>query len=145
MGDFNYVIPKFSFVFWTARKMLWIYLIFKQTINVCSHQMSIKIVICHLHNNNNDEVSISPTFYARLFCTKVLHETFLYLDLRFVLFWRKSIGAKATSILLVKLTRGACLDTFKELEQNKIVTKFWRKKRIRSVHFTVAHTNDVAV
>ncbi len=34
--------------------------------------------------------SISPTFYARLFCTKVLHETFLYLDLRFVLFWPKS-------------------------------------------------------
>jgi hypothetical protein len=30
--------------------------------------------------------SISPTLYARLFRTKVSRETFLYLDLRFVLF-----------------------------------------------------------
>jgi hypothetical protein len=48
--------------------------------------------------------SISPTFYARLFSTKVSRKTFLYLDFRFVLFWRKNIGAKAARILLVKLT-----------------------------------------
>ncbi len=40
-------------------------------------------------------MSISPTFYARLFRTKVSRKTFLYLDFRFVLFlaknyWRKS-------------------------------------------------------
>jgi hypothetical protein len=50
-------------------------------------------------------VSISPTFYARLFRTKVSREAFLYLDLRFVLFWRKNIGAKAARNMLVKLTR----------------------------------------
>ncbi len=35
-------------------------------------------LLWHLHG------SISPTFYARLFCTKVLREAFLYLDLWFV-------------------------------------------------------------
>jgi hypothetical protein len=49
-------------------------------------------------------VSISPTFYAQLFCTKVLRKAFLSLDLRFVLFWRKTIGAKAARNELVKLT-----------------------------------------
>jgi hypothetical protein len=49
---------------------------------------------------------ISPTFYVWLFCMKVLRETFLYLDLRFVLFWRKNIGAKAECIMLFKLTHG---------------------------------------
>ncbi len=39
------------------------------------------------------QVSISPTLYAQLFLTKVLRKAFLYLDLRFVLFWRKNIGA----------------------------------------------------
>jgi hypothetical protein len=48
--------------------------------------------------------SILPTFYARLFRTKVSRKTFLYLDFRFVLFWRKNIGAKSARILLVKLT-----------------------------------------
>jgi hypothetical protein len=40
-------------------------------------------------------VSISPTFYARIFCTKVLREAYLYLHLRFELFWCKDIGANA--------------------------------------------------
>ncbi len=51
--------------------------------------------------------SISPTFYARIFCTKVLRKIFLFLDFRFVLFWRKNIGAKASRILLMKLTPGS--------------------------------------
>jgi hypothetical protein len=34
---------------------------------------------------------------------KVAREAFLYLDLRFVLFWRKNIGAKAARNMLVKL------------------------------------------
>ncbi len=50
--------------------------------------------------------SILPTFYARLFRTKVSREAFLYLDLRFVLFWQKYVGAKAARNLLVKLTQG---------------------------------------
>jgi hypothetical protein len=49
--------------------------------------------------------SISSTFYARLFHTNVSRETFLYLDLRFKLFWRKNIGAKTALIMLVKLTQ----------------------------------------
>jgi hypothetical protein len=49
-------------------------------------------------------VSISPTLYAWIFHTKVSREAFLYLDFRFVLFWRKNIGAKAASNMLVKLT-----------------------------------------
>jgi hypothetical protein len=40
-------------------------------------------------------VSISPTFYARLFCTKVLRKAFLSLHFRFELFWCKNIGANA--------------------------------------------------
>ncbi len=38
-------------------------------------------------------VSISPTFFARLFRTKVSLEAFLCLHFRFELFWRKNIGA----------------------------------------------------
>jgi hypothetical protein len=49
-------------------------------------------------------VSISPKSYARLFRTKALREAFLYLDSRFVLFWRKNIGVKAVRKILVKLT-----------------------------------------
>jgi hypothetical protein len=32
------------------------------------------------------QVSISPIFYAQLFCTKVSREAFLYLQIRFELF-----------------------------------------------------------
>ncbi len=39
-----------------------------------------------------DLVSISPTFYVRLFCMKVL-QSFLCLHFRFELFLRKNIGA----------------------------------------------------
>ena len=48
--------------------------------------------------------SISPTFYARLFCTKGFRAAFLYLHCRFKLFRRKEIGAKAARKMLVKLT-----------------------------------------
>ncbi len=41
-------------------------------------------------------------FFVQKFRTKL----FLYLDLRFVLFWRKNTGAKATHNMLVKLTQG---------------------------------------
>ncbi len=49
--------------------------------------------------------SISPTFYARLFRTKLLREAFLYLKVSFVLFLRKNISAKVVRKVLVKLTR----------------------------------------
>ncbi len=47
--------------------------------------------------------SISLTFYAQLFCTKVLRTAFLYMHLRFVRFGWNIIGAKAAREMLVKL------------------------------------------
>ncbi len=45
--------------------------------------------LCHV-----EQVSISPPFYVRLFCTKVLRiKLFLYLHFRFEIFWCKNIGA----------------------------------------------------
>jgi hypothetical protein len=41
------------------------------------------------------QVYISPTFFARLFCTKVLLAAFLYLHFRFEIFGKKNIGANA--------------------------------------------------
>ena len=51
-----------------------------------------------------DLVSISPTFYKQLFCTKDFRTAFLYLHCRFKLFQRKEIGAKAACKMLAKLT-----------------------------------------
>ena len=50
------------------------------------------------------QVSISPTFYEQLFCTKVFFAAFLYLQFGFVIFWQKEIGAKDVHKILVKLT-----------------------------------------
>ncbi len=52
-----------------------------------------------------DQGSISPTFYVRLFNSKVLNAAFMYLHLRFVLFLRKNIGAKGAHKMLVKLSQ----------------------------------------
>ena len=49
--------------------------------------------------------SISPTVYARLFCTKVVRVAFLYLLLRFFL-WQMDIGTKAARKMLEKKTQG---------------------------------------
>ena len=54
----------------------------------------------------SSQVSISSTFYERLFRTKVFWAAFLYLKLRFIIFWRKEISAKAARKMLVKLTTG---------------------------------------
>jgi len=47
-------------------------------------------------------VSISSTFYARLFCKKVFCTVF-QLQFGFVIFWHKNIGAKAARKMLMKL------------------------------------------
>ena len=57
-----------------------------------------------LTRHTPDYGSISPTFYAQLFCTKVFSAAFLYLQFGFVFVWRKNIGAKAARKMLVKLT-----------------------------------------
>jgi len=40
---------------------------------------------------------------VQFFNTKVLHTAFLYLCFGFVIFWRKNIGAKVASKMLMKL------------------------------------------
>ncbi len=54
-------------------------------------------------------MSISPTFYARVFCTKVLCEAFLYSHLRFELFLAQEYWDKCSYKMLVKLTTGVNL------------------------------------
>ena len=51
-----------------------------------------------------DSVSISTTFYKQHLCMKVLPAAFMCLQLRFVIFCQKEIGAKSTYKMLVKLT-----------------------------------------
>ncbi len=51
--------------------------------------------ICLEEIRNCQQVSISPTFYAQIFCTKVSRKAFLCLHLRFELFGGKNIGANA--------------------------------------------------
>jgi hypothetical protein len=47
--------------------------------------------------SEKEQVSISPTFYARLFCTKVLREAFLYLYFRLELFFGARLLAQMRS------------------------------------------------
>jgi len=51
----------------------------------------------------SDQVSISPTFYEQLFCTKLFCSAFLYVQVGFVIFWPKNNGAKAAYKMLVKM------------------------------------------
>jgi len=41
------------------------------------------------------QVSISQTFYKKLFCTKVFCAAFLLLQFGYVIFWQKTIGSKS--------------------------------------------------
>jgi hypothetical protein len=64
--------------------------------------------------------SISPTFYARLFSTKVWREAFLSLHFRFDLFLAKEYWRKCARKMLVKLTKlGA------DGDQTKIISPFY--------------------
>ena len=45
-------------------------------------------------------------FTSSFFCTKVFGAAFLCLQVGFVIFWQKKIGAKAACKMLVKLTQG---------------------------------------
>jgi hypothetical protein len=51
-------------------------------------------------------VSISSTFYARLFRTKVFGAAFLLSQFGFEIFWRQNIGEKFGPKMLMKLTQG---------------------------------------
>ncbi len=63
-----------------------------------------------------DQVSISPTFYVRLFRTKVLRKAYLRLNFRFVLFWHENIGRKAALKMLAKLTPKQLMDSLYEVD-----------------------------
>ncbi len=52
------------------------------------------------------QVSISKTFYTRLFHTKVFCAAFLQLQFDFVIFWCKNFSAKGMCKMLVKLSTG---------------------------------------
>jgi hypothetical protein len=49
-------------------------------------------------------VSISSTFFVRLFRTKVFYAAFINLQFGFVIFCRKNIGSKVASKMLMRLT-----------------------------------------
>jgi hypothetical protein len=72
--------------------------------------------------------SISPTFYAQLLRTQISRTAFLCLRFRFVLYWRKTVSAKAAHRTLMKLTQGhTCLmreNPFNELKDKKM----WKRK-----------------
>jgi hypothetical protein len=54
--------------------------------------MKVSLALCQFHQH----------FTCGFFCMKILRAAFLYLQFRFVLFWRKKIGT--TRKMLVKLT-----------------------------------------
>jgi len=54
-------------------------------------------------------VSISPKFYEQIFCPKVFFESFLFLQVDFVIFWQKNIGTKAAPKMLVNVFKCACI------------------------------------
>jgi hypothetical protein len=49
-------------------------------------------------------MTISPTFYEQIFCSKEFCKVFLKLQLGFVIFWPNNIGAKAGGKMLAELT-----------------------------------------
>jgi hypothetical protein len=56
--------------------------------------------------DGSNQVSISPTFYARLYCTKVSREAFLCFHFRFELFLAQEYWCKWAHKILVKSTTG---------------------------------------
>jgi len=80
-----------------------------------------------------DKVSISPTFYAKLFCTNLVCKAFLYVQFDFVIFWQKNISAKVLRKILVKLAKGRkmydnCIWKLERLFKNTFlnVLAFWQ-------------------
>ena len=58
------------------------------------------------------KVSISPTFYKQIFCTKVFVQLLCAYNLGVYFFWQNEIGAKAPCKMLVKLTVGGVVMFF---------------------------------
>ncbi len=65
-------------------------------------------------------------------------ETFLYLDLRFELFWRKNIGAKAARIMLAKLTPSY-------VWSEKVSSKFLPENEIKAKKYLVMEKNKLNI
>jgi hypothetical protein len=90
-----------------------------------------------MNNNNNALVSISLTFFTRLFCTKVLCEAFLLLQSGFVFFWKKNIDAKADCKMLKKLVDLKSLELTELLQKKKLDLGSLLSRRIHQ-HYTCA-------
>jgi hypothetical protein len=60
--------------------------------------------LCKTEEVKGVQVSISPTFYAQPFQTRIKQAAFLYLKFGFKHLWRKEIGRKAARKMVVKLT-----------------------------------------
>jgi hypothetical protein len=74
-------------------------------------------------------VSISPTFYALLFCTKVLREVFWYIHYKFELLLAQNYWRKCAQKMLVKLT--TLLPTLMEQQRDNSsfeIEKYFAKK-----------------
>jgi len=90
-----------------------------------------------------EQVSISSTFYVRLFCTKELCANFLLLLFGFVTFWQKNIGTKVEHKMLIKLTPGIWSCERNLLENSKIkvsLALFNRGSSKRCHRHTHTHT-----
>jgi len=62
--------------------------------------------VFQLVDKDDEKVSISATFYARLFHTNVFFKAFFYSQFGCVIFWQNNIIEKASHKMLVKLTEG---------------------------------------
>ena len=57
----------------------------------------------HSLPGRTEQVSISPTFYQQLFCTKVFFAAFMCSQFRFVCFGKRKLAPKAACKVFVKL------------------------------------------
>ena len=79
------------------------------------------------------------------FCSKVFRAALLYLYCKFVLFWRREIGAKAVRKMLVKLTREGEDEGNFEISRRKMSNELslqnvnWRiiARRMKSIFFSL--------
>ncbi len=100
----DFSIHFFSFIAW---KLYWNTSLFFQQNSKCSSASSI-FVRGNWYEFSTQRSTFRCQFHQHLmrgvFVRKFWTKLFFYLDSRFILFWRKNIGAKAARNMLVKLT-----------------------------------------
>jgi len=84
--------------------------------------MCVRVCACVMPN----QVSISPTFYLQLLCTKVICSAFLYLQFGFVIFWQKNISEKSISpIFYEELFRLKIPKVQTDSDGSTVFSHFW--------------------